>query len=107
MEGGVADHSAAGSALGYEFQSEWALVALLRRGMDEPFCELRVERLDDIQFGADPDDPSELQQTKHHITPTNDLSDNSVDVWRTLNVWMDVLDLTAATLPSLTLVTTT
>ena len=101
----MADHSAAGSAMGYIFQSHWALVALLQRGQYEPLCEMRVEKLDDIQFGNS-DDPIELLQTKHHSSPASDLSDLSVDVWRTLNVWMDAVDLDAPTLPALTLVTT-
>jgi hypothetical protein len=45
-------------------------------------------RSDDIQF----DDPLELVQVKHHLGETISLTDASVDLWRSLAVWMDALE---------------
>jgi len=82
-------HGAAGQALGYVHQSLWALVELGRRAQDEPSVSLRLEALDDIQFDLD-GSAIELLQVKHHIGPSASLSATSVDLWRTLNVWMDL-----------------
>ena len=85
-------HSAAGQALGYVHQCLWALVELGRRTQDEPTVELRLETLDDIQFDLE-GTPVELLQIKHHGGPNASLSASSVDLWRTLNVWMDLPDI--------------
>ncbi len=82
-------HSAAGQALGYLHQCMWALVELGRRGSADPAVELRLEALDDIQFDSD-GSPAELLQTKHHLGSAGTVTANSTDLWRTLNVWMDV-----------------
>lgn len=84
-------HSAAGQALGYFHQCMWALVELGRRASDDPAVELRLEGLDDIQFDSN-GAPSELLQTKHQIGSPGSLAVGSVDLWRTLNVWMDLAD---------------
>jgi hypothetical protein len=67
----------------------WALVELGRRGSADPAVQLRLESLDDIQFDTD-GSPVELLQTKHHLGATGVVTANSADLWRTLNVWMDV-----------------
>lgn len=82
-------HSAAGQALGYLHQCLWAVVELGRRAQDEPTVELRLEALDDLQFDLD-GGPVELLQIKHHSGPNASLSASSIDLWRTLNVWMDL-----------------
>lgn len=82
-------HSAASQALGYFHQCMWALVELGRRGSADPAVELRLEALDDIQFDSD-GSPAELLQTKHHLGAAGAITANSIDLWRTLNVWMDV-----------------
>ncbi|MEH0109093.1 ABC-three component system protein [Tersicoccus sp. MR15.9] len=82
-------HSAAGPALGYVHQCMWALIELGRRASYEPALELRLESLDDIQFDSD-GSPSELLQTKHHTGVSGPITAMSVDLWRTLNVWMDL-----------------
>ena len=78
------DFSANASALGYFYQSRYALFLLLSRA--EADAELFVERLDDISFEQG-DDPVELLQTKHHIKATASLSDASTALWKTLRVW--------------------
>ena len=85
----VNGHGAAGQALGYFHQCMWALVELGRRGSADPSVQLRLESLDDIQFDAD-GSPAELLQTKHHLGAAGVVTANSADLWRTLNVWMDV-----------------
>lgn len=101
-------HSAAGQALGYVYQVQWALVELVQRARKYPTTILRLETLDDIETRRIPgSDSVELTQVKHQVTPAADLSENSVDLWRSLNVWMDVLaDGSLAAPPVLKLVTT-
>lgn len=84
-----AAHEAAGQALGYLHQCLWALVELGRRTPSSPKLVLRLEALDDIQFDTD-GVATELLQVKHHIGSSSSLSASSVDLWRTLNVWMDL-----------------
>ena len=106
MEGGRTDHSAAASALGYLYQCYLPLLQLAERASDEPGLMVALELLDDVQFEAH-GSAIELVQTKHRLDSQGDLSDTSVDFWRTLNVWMSALDeLSGDEAPALTLVTT-
>lgn len=82
-------HSAAGQALGYVHQCMWALVELGKRATSEPAAQLRLETLDDIEFD-NAGSPAELLQTKHHTRGDGPLTAQAVDLWRTLNVWMDL-----------------
>ncbi|GHD13829.1 ABC-three component system protein [Zhihengliuella salsuginis] len=82
-------HSAAGQALGYVHQCMWALVELGKRATSEPMTQLRLEGLDDIQFDSS-GSPNELLQTKHHTGGSGPITAQAVDLWRTLNVWMDL-----------------
>lgn len=82
-------HSAAGQALGYVHQCMWALVELGKRANSEPATQLRLEALDDIEFDST-GSPSELLQTKHHTRGDSPITAQTVDLWRTLNVWMDL-----------------
>jgi hypothetical protein len=52
----------------------------------ESGVELSIERLDDVAFET-AGDAVELLQTKHHINKQGDLSDASVDLWKTSRVW--------------------
>ena len=82
-------HSAAGQALGYVHQCMWALVELGKRATSEPAAQLRLETLDDIEFDS-AGSPAELLQIKHHTRGDGPLTAQAVDLWRTLNVWMDL-----------------
>ncbi len=82
-----ASHSAAGQALGYVHQCMWALAELGRRSNVEPATQLRLEMLDDIEFDDD-GSPVELLQIKHRSNSRGVVTAHSVDLWRTLNVWM-------------------
>lgn len=78
--------SANASALGYFYQTRYALLILLRAGGDDPDAEISIERFDDVAF-EEVGTPLELIQTKHHIGSFKSLSDASVDLWKTLRVW--------------------
>lgn len=77
--------SADASALGYFYQTRYALLLLLRADVDD---ELSIERFDDVAF-TNTGDPIELIQTKHHIKSNKSLSDASSDLWKTLRVWSE------------------
>jgi len=79
-----------------------ALLELAKRASSDPAVELHLESLDDIDFGVD-GSPTELLQTKHHLGPPASITAYSVDVWRTINVW---LDLSLKQAPILRMVTT-
>jgi hypothetical protein len=98
-------HSAAGNALGYLYQCQWALVELAERGREDPTAELRLETLDDIDFMRD-GTPEELLQVKHHVNVATDLTENNADLWRSINSWLDTVDLTLDKIPILRLLTT-
>lgn len=81
------DFSANASALGYFYQSRYALFLLLSRpDTGDADAEMSVERLDDISFERD-GNAVELLQTKHHIKATASLSDASTALWKTLRIW--------------------
>jgi hypothetical protein len=67
----------------------WALVELGKRANSEPATQLRLEVLDDIEFDK-AGSPYELLQTKHHTRGDGPITAQAVDLWRTLNVWMDL-----------------
>ena len=97
-------HSAAPQAVGYLFQCEYALLALVEQARQDPARALSLEVLDDVHFEAS-GTPTELLQTKHHVSSGADLTDRSPDLWRTVSAWLDALQLLAGPLPGLTLVT--
>ncbi len=98
-------HAAAGSALGYLYQTQWPLIELIRRSREKPDVEIRLELLDDVEW-LEEGMPRELAQIKHHVTRTAGLGDMSVDLWRTISVWLDSTDAGDVDGPTLTLVTT-
>lgn len=103
---GSTTHSAAGPALGYLYQSYLPLLQLAERAATEPGLAVGLELLDDVQF-EEHGRPKELVQSKHRIVSQGDLSDTSVDLWRTINAWISALDeLSSDETPALTLVTT-
>ena len=82
-------HSAAPSAAGYLYQARLALAEALRYAYRESDVEIAVEKLDDVSFEKD-GKALELLQTKHHLKRSGDLTDSSVDLWRTLGIWAEV-----------------
>lgn len=98
-------HSAAGPALGYLYQTQWPLIALVTRIRDEPDCQLVLEMADDIVW-MDDGTPKELVQSKYHLNSVAGLGDMSVDLWRTIGVWLDTPESDNIQGPTFTLVTT-
>ena len=98
-------HSAASSALGYLYQSQWPLLELLQRSERRPDCAITLELHDDVAWEQD-GTATELLQLKHHLRGARSLSDKDIDVWRTIRAWMDTQDVGDPDGPTLTMVTT-
>ena len=84
----MSSHDASAQMLGYLYQVRCALNILLSAENEQ--SSICIEKFDDVAFSNDGDTPSVLIQTKHHVSNRGDLTDTSVDLWRTLNVWMDM-----------------
>lgn len=81
-------HSADGAALGFYFQSLYALFAILEQPHDD--AVVCLERLDDVEVIAN--GQPLLLQLKHSITTKPEaVTLASRALWRTLKVWIDVL----------------
>jgi len=65
-----------------------ALAEALRYAYVDSGIEIAVEKLDDVSFEKD-GSALELLQTKHHLRKSGDLTDSSVDLWKTLRVWAE------------------
>lgn len=83
--------SAAGSAIGYLAQVEYALLIALQRMDHEESFRVALETLDDIVFMGD-GKQAELWQTKHHIDRRSSISDSSPDLWKSLHNWIETAD---------------
>jgi hypothetical protein len=100
-----ASHGAAPNAVGYQHQTWWGLVELLRSAAQRPDAGITLELHDDVAWERS-GSPTELLQVKHHQGDARPLTDTSTDVWRTLKVWMDEAAPGDASGPDLFLVTT-
>jgi len=80
--------TAASSAAGYYYQARFALFEALRLVYGDESIDVAIERFDDVSFEKE-GKPLELLQTKHHINKVGDLTDTSVDLWKTLRVWSE------------------
>ena len=81
-------HSAAQSVAGYLYQARLALAEVLRYAYVDSGIEIALEKFDDVSFERD-GSPVDLLQTKHHLKKSGDLTDGSVDLWKTLRVWAE------------------
>ena len=88
MSASVSAFGAAGAALGYLAQVDYALLAALERLDDEDDFAVSIETLDDIVFHDVDGGGTEKWQTKHTIDQTRTLSDASTDLWKTLHNWI-------------------
>jgi len=78
--------SAPEQSLGYHYQIRYSLYLLLReRERTEVYVTL--EKLDDVEIGDV--DRQDLYQTKFHQKGVANLSDKSVDLWKTIRVWSE------------------
>ncbi|MDE6642086.1 MAG: hypothetical protein K2K63_16360 [Acetatifactor sp.] len=85
----MSSHQASEQMLGYLYQVRYALALLLNH--DNPDFQISMEKFDDIAFSKD-DVPKQLIQVKHHVQHHGNLSDASTDLWRTLKVWIDIIN---------------
>lgn len=85
-----ASHSAAQSTAGYLYQGRLALLEALRYVNIDSGIEIAVEKFDDVSFERD-GTPLELLQTKHHLKKSGDLTNSSVDLWKTLRIWAELV----------------
>lgn len=90
MSEGKPIHSAAQSAAGYLYQARLALAECLHYAYGNSTVEFAIEKLDDISFEKD-GTALELLQTKHHLRKSGDLSNGSVDLWKTLRIWAEAV----------------
>jgi hypothetical protein len=81
-------HEAGPAALGYLFQCRYALLEGLRAVRATPQLSISLEKFDDVAFEAN-GEPTALIQTKHHLNRVGDLSDASVDLWKSIAIWLD------------------
>jgi hypothetical protein len=80
-------YNASPSLAGYMFQCRLALLFGLQMLKKKPNGQISIEKFDDVAF--DTDDVADcLIQAKHHITPKS-LSDVSVDLWKTMRIWIE------------------
>lgn len=79
---------APGQALGYMYQTLYALFLLISSGAE---AQIYIEKLDDIQLKPD-GDAVEALQLKHSVQkiPSN-LADRSIDLWKTIGNWSEKL----------------
>jgi len=81
------DFSAKEPSLGYLYQIKYALLILLTnsRELDNP--KVRIENLDDVEI--EDVNTMNLFQTKLHIKNKANLTDSSVDFWKTIRIWSE------------------
>lgn len=75
--------SAGPQTLGYLYQAQYALYALLKEDREE--AAVAIEGLDDVSL--DGSTYIELQQLKHHIKKKATMTDASPELWKTIRVW--------------------
>ena len=78
---------ASGSLAGYIYQCRLALLLGLQTVKKKPNGQISIEKFDDIAFDSD-DHAKCLVQAKHHIS-AKECTDSSVDVWKTLRIWIE------------------
>lgn len=81
-------HSVPHVAAGYLYQVRMALVCTLQYVHSNPTIEVAIEKFDDVSFEKE-GVPIELLQTKHHLSKSGNLTDSSVDLWKTIRVWSE------------------
>ena len=84
------DFSAKEPSLGYFYQIKYALLILLTHSKELDNPKVRIENLDDIEI----EDINTLQllQTKLHIKNKANLTDASVDFWKTIRIWSEYIN---------------
>jgi hypothetical protein len=83
----ITDFSAKEPSLGYFYQIKYALLILLTKGKQLDSAKIRIENLDDIEIQDI--NSLHLLQTKLHIKAKGNLTDASVDFWKTIRIWSE------------------
>ncbi len=89
---GRSKFDASAAILGYLFQVRSALLLAVTR--EEASDLLSLEMLDDVAFvpqEANSANPTEVLQFKHSLSKAASLTDKSVDLWKTLRVWSELV----------------
>ncbi len=81
-------HEAPQQMAGYLYQVVQSLLLLL--DSDDPSYSICIEKFDDIAF-IENGSPKDLIQVKHHKNRQGNLSDLSVDLWRSISSWCDAI----------------
>jgi len=79
--------SAKEPSLGYFYQVKFSLLLLLQQSRESNNPKVRLETLDDVEI--EDEDRLDLYQTKLHIKNKANLTDSSVDFWKTIRVWSE------------------
>ncbi|WP_337043677.1 ABC-three component system protein [Emticicia sp. 17c] len=81
------EFSAKEPSLGYFYQIKYALLLLLNQSKELNNPKVRIENLDDVEI----EDLKTmiLYQTKLHIKSKANLTDSSVDFWKTIRIWSE------------------
>lgn len=85
----ITDFSAKEPSLGYFYQIKYALLILLTKGKELDNPKIRIENLDDIEI--EDINSLNLLQTKLHIKSKGNLTDASVDFWKTIRIWSEYI----------------
>lgn len=83
------DFSAKEPALGYYYQIRYSLYLLLKAKEKGNDTEISIEKLDDIAI--EDLNSTAIFQTKLHIKSVANLTDSSLDLWKTIRVWSDAV----------------
>lgn len=85
-------YSAADILSGYLYQCQVALLESIKRLNSNSSSKftIGIECLDDVSF-LENGKPSKIIQVKHHVDENKGLSDMSVDIWKTAEIWCDRL----------------
>jgi hypothetical protein len=84
----MTNHSAIGPALGYYYQSIFALICLFDSENEDSFVS--IETLDDVYH--EDGDKKTLHQLKHKTTTDPKISIKNDDLWKTIKVWCDFIN---------------
>jgi len=83
------DHGARGPALGYYYQAIYALIQLFSSKNSDAFVS--IETLDDVYH--EDGNTKNLIQLKHSIQENTKISIKSTQLWKTIKIWCDYLEI--------------
>jgi hypothetical protein len=82
-------HFAVEQAIGYIYQLRAAMYFILKSEDYNSTSKYIIEGLDDIQVDKN-GEVDEVVQLKHHINKKANLTDSSVDLWKSLKIWIEL-----------------